>query len=169
MLSLRHQPPNVRQRVVNPRTYNIQPHGYSLRHTTKCQNLDQMSYEIDLSANQHAGDDSSWFLWPTFSFQIYPGNILNTYHWRPLSVDRVAAWRGWYTIDGVDSDVIRRLAIQDRITTVEEDIHLVESVQRGMNNRGYRPGLLVIGPESGVNSENSILVIHNWIREEMES
>jgi nitrite reductase/ring-hydroxylating ferredoxin subunit len=71
----------------------------------------------------HAGDYSSWFLWPMFSFQVYPGNVLNTYHWREhVDADQCTVWRGWYTIDGVDSDVIRRLAIQDRATTVEEDI-----------------------------------------------
>ena len=42
-----------------------------------------MTYPIDLESNDFAGSYSSWFLWPTFSFQVYPGNRLNTYHWRP--------------------------------------------------------------------------------------
>lgn len=126
--------------VVKPETYDIQPDGYCLRHTTECQNLDSMSYPIDLESNEHAGEYSSWFLWPLFSFQVYPGNVLNTYHWRATSVEEVTVWRGWYTADGKESDIIRNLAIQDRQTTVEEDIHLVESVQRGLNNRCYRPG-----------------------------
>jgi phenylpropionate dioxygenase-like ring-hydroxylating dioxygenase large terminal subunit len=151
--------------VINPITYDIQPQGHCLRHTTQCQNLDRMSYEIDLEANDHAGDYSSWFLWPMFSFQVYPGNLLNTYHWRPAGVDRVVVWRGWYTVDGMDSDVVRRLAVQDRSTTVEEDLHLVESVQRGLNSRGYRPGPLVIDPKYGVNSEHSILALQQWLRE----
>lgn len=58
--------------VIKPETYDIQPQGYCLRHTTECQNLDKMSYPIDLDANRHAGDYSSWFLWPLFSFQVYP-------------------------------------------------------------------------------------------------
>ena len=54
---------------------------------------------IDLDANEHAGDYSSWFLWPLFSFQVYPGNVLNTYHWRPHGVDSVSVWRGhWHPI-----------------------------------------------------------------------
>ena len=103
-----------------------------------------------------------------FSFQVYPGNVLNTYHWRPRGVDRVTVRRGWYTIDGVDSDVIRRLAQQDRQTTVEEDVHLVESVQRGLNSRGYRPGPLLIDPGGGVNSEHSLHALHGWIREALD-
>ena len=42
-----------------------------------------------------------------FSFQVYPGNILNTYHWRAVDADHVVVWRGWYTIDGADSETVR--------------------------------------------------------------
>ncbi len=154
--------------VVKPETYDIQPDGYCLRHTTECQNLDSMSYPIDLESNEHAGEYSSWFLWPLFSFQVYPGNVLNTYHWRATSVEEVTVWRGWYTADGKESDIIRNLAIQDRQTTVEEDIHLVESVQRGLNNRCYRPGPLVLDPKCGVNSEHSIRALQQWMREGAE-
>ena len=127
-----------------------------------------MSYAIDLDANEHAGDYSSWFLWPMFSFQVYPGNLLNTYHWRALDVERVQVWRGWYAVDGEDTEVVRALALQDRSTTVEEDIRLVESVQRGLRSRGYRPGPLVVDPRGGVNSEHSIKVLQQWMREAID-
>ncbi|MEM7301406.1 MAG: aromatic ring-hydroxylating dioxygenase subunit alpha [Pseudomonadota bacterium] len=154
--------------VVKPETYDIQPQGHCLRHTTECQNLDQMSYPIDLSSNEHAGDYSSWFLWPMFSFQVYPGNVLNTYHWRAVDHDHVVVWRGWYTIGGESSQVISALARQDRETTVEEDIHLVESVQRGLKSSGYRPGPLVVDPACGVNSEHSVRVLQQWMREAVD-
>jgi len=151
--------------IVRPETYDIQPQGHCLRHTTECQNLDAMSYPIDLSANDYAGVYSSWFLWPMFSFQVYPGNLLNTYHWRAVDADHVIVWRGWYSIDGVESETVRQLAVQDRETTVEEDIHLVESVQRGLKSRGYRPGPLVMDPACGVNAEDSIAVLQAWMRD----
>ena len=50
-------------------------------------------------------------------------------------------------------------------TTVAEDIGLVESVQRGLKSRGYRPGPLVVDPEGGVNSEHSVMVLQQWMRE----
>ena len=151
--------------VVKPETYDIQPQGYCLRHTTESQGLDSMSYPIDLSANDYAGVYSSWFLWPLFSFQVYPGNVLNTYHWRAIDADHVVVWRGWYNIDGEPSQVMRDLAKQDRETTVEEDIGLVESVQKGLKSRGYVPGPLVVDPECGVNSEHSIKALQQWMRE----
>ncbi len=160
--SLNH--PTFSTGVIKPETYDIQPQGYCLRHTTECQSLENMSYEIDPS-KPHSQEYSSWFLWPMFSFQVYPGNVLNTYHWRAVGPDHVVVWRGWYTIGGWDSEVIRRLAVQDRATTVEEDIHLVESVQRGLKSRGYVPGPLVVDPGCGVNSEHSVMTLQKWMRE----
>ncbi len=155
--------------VVRPETYDIRPQeaGFVLRHTTECQSLEAMPYEIDLSV-PHAQEYCSYFLWPMFSFQVYPGNVLNTYHWRATGVDSCTVWRGWYTENGWDDDAIRRLAIQDRATTVEEDIRLVESVQRGLRSRGYRPAPLVIDPAFGVNSEHSILKLREWMREAVD-
>ena len=160
--SLNH--PTFSTGVVKPETYDIQPQGYCLRHTTECQNLDDMTYHID-TAKQNATDYSSWYLWPLFSFQVYPGNVINTYHWRALDADHVVVYRGWYTGGGHGEEVIHKLAIQDRQTTVEEDIHLVESVQRGLHSRGYRPGPLVVDPKSGVNSEHSVKALQSWMRE----
>jgi len=48
---------------------------------------------------------------------------------------------------------------------VAEDITLVESVQRGLGSRGYKPGPLVVDPKSGVSSEHSIKALQQWMRE----
>lgn len=160
--SLNH--PTFATGVVKPETYDIQPQGHCLRHTTECQNLEAMTYDIR-SGKEHWDQYSSWFLWPMFSFQVYPGNVLNTYHWRAVDADHVVVWRGWYTFDGADEDAVRKLAVQDRETTVEEDIHLVESVQRGLKSRGYVPGPLVLDPACGVSSEHSIKALQQWMRD----
>lgn len=166
--SLNH--PTFATGVIRPETYDIQPmnNGYVLRHTTECQDLSKMTYPVDMSV-PHAGEYRSFFLWPMFSFQVYPGNVLNTYHWRSHDVDNCTVWRGWYTPGGIDSEVIRRLAIQDRATTVEEDIRLVESVARGLKSRGYRPGPLVLDPACGLYSEHSIRTLQQWMREAVDA
>ena len=46
---------------------------------------------------------------------------------------------------------------------MEEDIHLVESVQRDQS-KGYVPGPLVLD-SCGVNSEHSIRALQQWMRE----
>ncbi|MEM7597108.1 MAG: aromatic ring-hydroxylating dioxygenase subunit alpha [Pseudomonadota bacterium] len=155
--------------VIKPETYDIQPmeRGYTLRHTTECQSMEKMTYPVDLSV-PHADEYRSWFLWPMVSFQCYPGNVLNTYHWRVHDVDRCTVWRGWYTPGGQESGVIRDLAVQDRETTVEEDIRLVESVYRGLKSKGYRPGPLVVDPAGGVSSEHSVQKLQQWMREAVD-
>lgn len=154
--------------VIKPESYDIQPQGYCLRHQTESNALAQMTYNID-SGFPNNERYSSWFLWPMFSFQVYPGNLLNTYHWRAVDAEHVVVWRGWYSVNGEDNETVRRMALQDRSTTVEEDIHLVESVQAGLKSRGYQPGPLVLDPKSGVNSEHSILHLQQWMREAIDS
>lgn len=157
--------PTFAEGVIDPNTYDIRPQGHCLRHTTRSAHLERMSYTIDPDANAHAGDYSSWFLWPAFSFQVYPGNVLNTYAWQPLDPASTTVYRGWYSKDGVEDEVLYRLAEQDLNTTVAEDIRLVESVQQGLSSRGYKPGPLAIDPNYGVNSEHSIAAIKNWVLE----
>ncbi len=157
--------PTFANGVIDPKTYDIRPQGYCLRHTTVAANLDRMTYEIDKDANEHATDYSSWFLWPTFSFQVYPGNVLNTYHFQAVDAANTLVHRGWYTVDGRDSEVIDGLAEQDRVTTVEEDVRIVNSVQRGLMSKGYEPGPLVVDPNFGLNSEHSIVSLNSWVRE----
>ena len=153
--------------VVRPETYDIQPQGYCLRHTTECNSMDAMTYDINSGFDKN-DQYSSWFLWPMFSFQVYPGNMLNTYHWRAVDADRVVVWRGWYSVGGEENDIVRQMAVQDRETTVAEDIGLVESVQRGLKSRGYVPGPLVVDPKCGVNSEHSILTLQRWMKEAVD-
>ncbi|WP_270727546.1 aromatic ring-hydroxylating oxygenase subunit alpha [Shimia sp. Alg240-R146] len=163
--SLNH--PTFSNGVVRPETYDIQPQGKCLRHTTQCQSMDQMTYDIH-SGFAHSHEYSSWFLWPMFSFQVYPGNVLNTYHWRATGPETVTVWRGWYSVGGVENPTVRQLAQQDRDTTVEEDIHLVEAVQRGLRSRGYVPGPLVVDPQGGVNSEHPVMHLQKWMREAVD-
>jgi phenylpropionate dioxygenase-like ring-hydroxylating dioxygenase large terminal subunit len=85
-----------------------------------------------------------------------------------VDAGRVVVWRGWYSVGGEDNETVRRMAVQDRATTVEEDIRLVESVQRGLKSRGYVPGPLVVDPGCGVNSEHSILHLQRWMREAVD-
>lgn len=150
--------------VIDPLTYDIQPHGYCLWHTTRMNSHDEMTYNVDVSAS-HAADYITFFLWPMFAFQVYPGNLLNTYHWRSHDVNHCSVWRGWFSIDGKHDELIWNLAVQDRETTVTEDISLVESVAKGLKSRGYKPGPLVIDPSCGVNSEHSIMYLHRWFKE----
>jgi len=147
--------------VIDPGSYDIQPFGAGrcLRHASLATQSEVAWYDVSGS------DYCSFYLWPAMSIQIYPGAMVNTYHWRPLAVDNTVVYRGWYSADGeMDADLQKVMEL-DRDTTFAEDLKLVKSVQRGLNNRGYRPGPLVLDPQGGIRSEHSIASLHQWLHE----
>ena len=151
--------------IIDPQSYNIRPLGETkcLRHTAKAQAGESAWYDTSGS------DYASFFLWPAFSLQIYPSGLVNTYHWRPLSVEETAVTRGWYSRDGAVDESLQRVIDLDRDTTFAEDLVLVRNVQRGLRSKGYRPGPLVVNPEEGIDSEHSIAKLHEWLREAVDA
>ncbi len=151
--------------VIRPDSYTITPEGRSLRH--RADGSPDPSFPIDRGASPHAAEYSSFYLWPLFSFQVYPGPVLNTFCWRPEAVDRTPFFREWFSLEGADDETVLAVAAEDARTTVAEDLDLVRSVQRGMASRSYRPGPLVLDPDMGVNSEHTVAAIKAWYREAM--
>ena len=64
------------------------------------------------------------------------------------------------------TDVQRAIIDLDWNTTVSEDFKLVESTQRGVRSRGYRPGPLVIEPSgiASVHSEDAVAHLGTLLR-----
>ncbi|MEM6550441.1 MAG: aromatic ring-hydroxylating dioxygenase subunit alpha [Pseudomonadota bacterium] len=147
--------------VIDPGSYDIQPFGQGrvLAHNSKAAAGEGVWYDTSGS------DYGSFYLFPLFSLQIYPGGLVNTYYWRPLSVDDTRVHRGWFSRDGVVDDQMQAVIDLDRDTTFAEDLALVKAVQRGLKSRGYRPGPLVVSPACGINSEHSIAALHAWVRD----
>ena len=147
--------------VIDPASYDIQPFGAGrvLRHSARPA-LGKAAW-YDTSGSDYA----SFYLFPLFSLQLYPGGLVNTYYWRPLGPHDTEVHRGWFSGDGVVDDQLQRVIDLDRETTFAEDLQLVKNVQRGLGSRGYRPGPLVISPACGINSEHSLAALHGWIRE----
>lgn len=147
--------------VVDPASYDIQPFGAGrvLRHTARA------AAGKDAWCEAAGADYASFYLFPCFSLQLYPGGLLNTYHWRPLGPRDTRVHRGWFSRDGVVDDRLQAVIERDRETTFAEDLALVQAVQRGMGSRGYRPGPLVISPSHGIESEHALAALHGWVRE----
>ncbi|MEM7118632.1 MAG: aromatic ring-hydroxylating dioxygenase subunit alpha [Chloroflexota bacterium] len=136
------------QGVVDPKSYRIAPGTNCLLHSATSQPRGKQAYEIDL-ADPNATKYRSFFLWPTFSVQIYPGGVVNTYHWFPLDVENTVVHRSWFFDTPEATQEQWEIIELDRTTTFAEDLTIIDSVQRGMKNRGYQPGPLVLDP-SGV-------------------
>lgn len=147
--------------VIDPLSYDIAPfsdEAWCLQHKSKASAGDNKWYDTSGS------DYGSFYLWPTFSLQIYPSGLVNTYHWRPEGPQDTKVFRGWFSRDGVVDDAMQKVIDLDRDTTFAEDLVLVKSVQRGLTMKGYRPGPLVVNPKGGINSETSIMALHRWLK-----
>ena len=149
--------------VVDPASYDIQPFsgGRVLHHSARGVRAEDAWY------GNGGGDTdyNSFYLFPSFSLQIYPGRLVNAYHWRPLDVENTQVWRSWFSANGTVDAALQAVIDLDRDTTLAEDIALVKATQRGLHSRGYRPGPLVIKPEGGIDSEHSVAVLHGWVEE----
>ena len=100
----------------------------------------------------------AYFVWPVSAIQCYPGQVVNTFRWVPLAVDRTLLIREWWFDTADLTEAQSRLVSDDWENTVAEDFGIVESVQRGVASRGYTPGPLIEDPSGvcGVHSENSV-------------
>jgi phenylpropionate dioxygenase-like ring-hydroxylating dioxygenase large terminal subunit len=156
--------PTFASGVIDAATYNVRPFGDGkcLHHTAKAQSGDSAWYDTSGS------DYGSFFLWPSFSLQIYPSGLVNSFCWQPLAVDDTRVYRGWYSPDGTVDDSLQKVIDLDRETTFAEDLKLVKRVQRGLGSLGYRPGPLVVDPDEGIDSEHSIAKLHEWLREAVD-
>ena len=151
--------------VIDPGSYDIQPFGEGrvLNHSSKAASGDGAWYDTSGS------DYGSFYLFPLFSLQIYPGGVVNTYYWRPTAPNDTIVHRGWFSKDGVVDDQLQAVIDLDRDTTFAEDLLLVKEVQRGLGSRGYRPGPLVVAEGGqGINSEHSIAALHRWFLDSID-
>jgi phenylpropionate dioxygenase-like ring-hydroxylating dioxygenase large terminal subunit len=152
------------QGVIDPASYDIQPFGEGrvLCHTAGA--AAGASKWYDTAGPAYA----SFYLYPAFSLQMYPGGVVNTYYWRPTAVDDTIVHRGWFSRDGTVSAELQKVIDLDRETTFAEDLAIVRRVQRGLGSRGYRPGPLIVAPSGcGIASEHSIASLHEWVREDI--
>ena len=140
--------------VVDPASYRIRPEGNVIRHTARGVPDEISRYTRPVDSDDYA----AFYIWPASSFQCYPGQALNTYRWLPLEPDRTLLIREWW-FDGAEPTEVQQGIIDlDWNTTVSEDLKLVESTQRGIRSRGYRPGPLICDPSgtASIHSEDAV-------------
>ncbi|MEM7287130.1 MAG: aromatic ring-hydroxylating dioxygenase subunit alpha [Actinomycetota bacterium] len=148
--------------VVSPGSYRITPKGNCIHHTAEGPDEAKSGYTRHGDGN----DYGSFFTWPVSSIQCYPGRVLNTFRWVPLSVDRTLLIREWW-FDREDPTKEQQEVIElDWTTTVAEDFDLMDSVQRGVSSRGYRPGPLIESADgvATVHTEDTVPHLHSLLR-----
>ena len=123
--------------MIDPKTFLITPKGETIWQTARAAPTDRVPYEFDEDHTRYG----AFFVWPVSSMQCYPGRVLNTFRWVPLAVDRTLLIREWwFDRDRSDRRTAERSSSWTGPPPSPEDFDLMDSVQRGVSSRGYRPG-----------------------------
>jgi choline monooxygenase len=153
------------QGIVDPSSYRITTHGFYQRHISDAQPAEKASYDFDHKTQAHADTFAAWYLWPSASIQVYPGNIVSTFFWQPLSAGRTRLISEWFFSNRPMTETQEEFVRQHWATTFMEDFILVESVQRGLASRGYERAPQMIDRNPSEMSEHGLLAFQVLVRD----
>ena len=152
--------------LVDMASYRVRTFGIWSSHHAGVFIQDNPAYDVKGATVQ---DHAVWWLWPNICFLRFPGSgnmmvlhilpdgaggTFETYDFYFEAPEPTA--QQWDAIKYVD-EVLQ-----------PEDIGIVESVQRGLRTRGYRPGRLIVDPERSENSEHGLHHFHSLILDALE-
>jgi choline monooxygenase len=103
-----------------------------------------------------------WWLWPTTTFNVMPGSAeMSVFSFLPTSVASTLQWGQRFALPGDAVDEPRERYRNGVLT--DEDVALVESVQRGLHSRGYGSGRFIDDGEGLEISERATHRFHRLV------
>ncbi len=154
--------------VVDPDQYQTRGHDYGIRHASPARPDSQKSYEYLADPAARTDKFLTWWFFPLFALQVYPGGIVNTYRWKPLSVNSTKIEVDWWLPDATPNTVEREIILQHRTTTFAEDGPIVDSVQRGLESGAIGHGALVVDNACSSQSEHPIMAFNTHYQKAMQ-
>jgi phenylpropionate dioxygenase-like ring-hydroxylating dioxygenase large terminal subunit len=148
--------PFLKDGVFDMASYRIETRARLHRHSCKGRAAENIPYAVDAAATPNAADFASWYLWPNFALEVYPGGYLDIYHWMPLGPGAVLQTIDWFAAPGTAAGDVERIGDLHLANTVAEDRTIVEAVQKGLGSRGYGSGALMIDRDLTENSEHAV-------------
>ena len=97
-----------------------------------------------------------WFLWPNVAFEVYPEDSVMVFHVVPLAPDRTRLVIDWYLTDETPDPLQQSVIDHLHATVRTEDVALVESVQKGLQSKGYGQGRFMVDAERTNISEHAV-------------
>ncbi len=143
--------------VVDPDQYRTRDKSWGIRHESPARPDGTKSYGYAADPAARTDRFLTWWFWPLFAVQVYPGGIVNTYRWRPVVVDQTKIEVDWWLPAAEPNPVEAEIIHQHRTTTFAEDAPIVDSVQRGLASGGFDRGPLLVEAACGSQSEHPIL------------
>ena len=147
-------------------TYKVTTHGIYSSHMAKAAKGPNTAYTVEGAT---VDDHAVWFLWPTTCLLRYPGRgnflIMNII---PIDETTTRETYDFYfeTSKPIPSEWEAIAYVRDVLQ--QEDIDLVESVQRGMNTPAFTQGRIVHDPGGSGKSEHAVHHFHGLVLEAYE-
>ncbi|TQS31282.1 Rieske 2Fe-2S domain-containing protein [Microbispora sp. KK1-11] len=147
--------------LVDMDTYEVKTHGIWSSHFAEAGKQENAAYDVaGASVTQHA----VWWLWPNTCLLRYPGRgnfmVLQII---PAGPDRtLETWDFYFeTAELMDAEVEAVRYIDEVLQ--QQDITIVESVQRGMNTPAFDQGRIVYDPSGSGLSEHGVHHFHGLV------
>ena len=139
-------------------TYKVTTHGIYSSHMAKGGNADNTAYNVEGAT---VDDHAVWWLWPNTCLMRYPGRgnflVLNII---PVGLNHTIETYDFFfeTAEPSPQEIEAINYINDVLQ--QEDIDLVESVQRGMETPAFEFGRVVYDPSESGLSEHAVHHFH---------
>ncbi|MFG1821680.1 SRPBCC family protein [Microbispora bryophytorum] len=147
--------------LVDMDTYEVKTHGIWSSHFAEAGKQENAAYDVaGASVTQHA----VWWLWPNTCLLRYPGRgnfmVLQAI---PAGPGRtLETWDFYFeTAELMDAEVEAVRYIDEVLQ--QQDISIVESVQRGMNTPAFDQGRIVYDPAGSGLSEHGVHHFHGLV------
>ena len=113
---------------------------------------------------------AGFFVWPNFTIWIYPGEAnLSVLQMNPTDIEKTVEYQDWFTPGGVITKQLKD-AIDYQIDVLQpEDISLCESVQRGLQSKGYNQGRFIVDKGRTELSEHAVHHFQNMVAESLQA
>jgi choline monooxygenase len=147
--------------LVDMDTYEVRTHGIWSSHFAEAGKHENAAYDVSHArVTQHA----VWWLWPNTCLLRYPGRgnfmVLQVL---PAGVDRtLETWDFFLESTELDEAEVQSVEYIDKVLQ-QQDIRIVESVQRGMSTPAYDQGRIVYDPEGSGLSEHGVHHFHSLV------
>jgi phenylpropionate dioxygenase-like ring-hydroxylating dioxygenase large terminal subunit len=141
-------------------SFRVDVRGHWMSHKASLGRHENAAYPVAPdAANQRT---LWWWLWPTTTFNVMPGSAeLSVFSFLPTAVDSTLQWGQRFGVPGDVADEARERYRNGALT--DEDVALVESVQRGLHSRGYSAGRFVDDSEGREISERATHHFHRLV------
>ncbi len=142
--------------LVDMESYRSRTHGlYSSHCSDRARCNDNSAFRFETGEVDFGY--AAWFLWPNLTLWVYPGEAnISTLQMIPDGAGHTLEYQDWFIASPEPSAQMAEAMQYQKEVLQPEDVALCESVQTGMQSKGYNQGRFVVDPGFSELSEHCV-------------